>query len=330
MPSATSRSFPNAGVHVMRSGWDRNARYLVFDTGPYGGPHGHEDKLSFELYAFETPFIVDPGSYTYQAADPYRDYFVGSQGHNTILVDGKSQVRRWGHEHMHPETDSRSHGAWITSEHFDSVRGSYNDGYAVFSLHKPKNAIIDADVTHVRQIVFAKPDYWLFVDELHSAHEHSYSALFHLSPDIEVISHSSRGVVLQSTQTQAKLAIFAIGAEDLSCEEINAQESPIQGWYSADHHKKQPASTIAFTTSKCRSKTLAWLLVPFGANDEVASINIEPSQSIAPGEIEFQVISTPGSGILTGVDQVRIAPTGGESGAARIDIIRSDERRWPE
>ena len=76
----------------MRSDWTEDARWLIFDTGPYGGPHGHEDKLSFELFAYGAPFIVDPGSYTYNRSDPYREYFVGSQGHNTVLVDNKSQV----------------------------------------------------------------------------------------------------------------------------------------------------------------------------------------------------------------------------------------------
>ena len=86
---------PQAGRHVMRSDWTPEAKYLIADTGPYGGPHGHEDLLSFELFAYGAAFIVDPGSYTYNRTDPYRDYFVSSHGHNTVIVDGGSQVRRF-------------------------------------------------------------------------------------------------------------------------------------------------------------------------------------------------------------------------------------------
>ena len=64
-PRGTSMAFEDAGIYVMRSDWTSEARYLLFDAGPYGGPHGHEDKLSIELFAFGQPFIVDSCSYTY-------------------------------------------------------------------------------------------------------------------------------------------------------------------------------------------------------------------------------------------------------------------------
>jgi hypothetical protein len=79
-PRKTSLGFNDAGLYVMRSNWTKDANYLIFDAGPYGGYHGHEDKLSIELYALGQAFIVDSGSYTYDREDPYRNYFVGSQG----------------------------------------------------------------------------------------------------------------------------------------------------------------------------------------------------------------------------------------------------------
>jgi len=94
-PSKTSIAIQDAGFCVMRTDWTSQARYLFFDAGPFGGPHGHEDKLNIEVCAFGQPFIVDSGSYTYHRQDPFRTYFVGSSGHNTILVDGQSQIRRW-------------------------------------------------------------------------------------------------------------------------------------------------------------------------------------------------------------------------------------------
>jgi len=47
-PDFTSRAFEDAGVYVMRSGWDPDARYLILDAGPYSAAHQHEDKLSFD------------------------------------------------------------------------------------------------------------------------------------------------------------------------------------------------------------------------------------------------------------------------------------------
>jgi hypothetical protein len=322
-PAYASRSFPNAGVHVMRSGFDPDARYFVFDTGPYGGPHGHEDKLSFELYAFGAPFIVDPGSYTYQPDDPYRNYFVGSQGHNTILVDGASQVRRWKDSHMHPATEDRKHGDWLSDESFDWACGTYDEGYAEFSLRQPSDAKADVSTTHTRQVIFVKPDYWIIVDEIETDAVRDYTTLFHLAPDVEVLGHGGSGATLRSKRTSARLSLFPIGVDDLSCEVITGQESPIQGWYSQDHHKKEPASTIVFNTSPLKTTTLVWVLVPLSEEHDDVAVDVRPSSGSESGVINFEVCIAPGS------DSVSVRPRHKGIPAATVNISCSDGRHWP-
>ena len=328
-PAFTSQSFPNAGVHIMRSGWGANSRYLAFDTGPYGGPHGHEDKLSFELCAFGSPFIVDPGSYTYQPDDPYRNYFVGSQGHNTVLVDGASQVRRWNDSHMQPETDDRTYGEWISEENFDWACGTYDEGYAEFSLRRLRKRQAVHSAKHTRQVLFVRPDYWVVVDELESELPHDYSALFHLAPDIDVIQHGMSDAILQSKRTSAKLMVSAISTGHLEGQVINGQESPIQGWYSEDHHKKQPATTLEFTTANARSALLVWILVPFPAGGDIASVEIASTVSLETGCIALDVTIAPASHIAHGRDSISIKVRQPGKTAAAIDITRSDNRHWP-
>ena len=50
-PHETSHAFPYAGYYVMRSGWDPEARWLLFDGGPFGYGHQHEDKLEIIVAA---------------------------------------------------------------------------------------------------------------------------------------------------------------------------------------------------------------------------------------------------------------------------------------
>ncbi len=70
-PADRLKAFPDGGYYIIRSGWGEavpfaDERYLVFDCGPLGeGNHGHFDLLSFELYGYGRPLIVDPGRYTY-------------------------------------------------------------------------------------------------------------------------------------------------------------------------------------------------------------------------------------------------------------------------
>ncbi|MGI9284915.1 MAG: heparinase II/III family protein, partial [Pseudomonadales bacterium] len=64
-PQSTSTLLPFGGLAIMRSDWSLDALYLLMDCGPFGGVHGHEDKLSIEVCAYGQPFLIDPGTYTY-------------------------------------------------------------------------------------------------------------------------------------------------------------------------------------------------------------------------------------------------------------------------
>ena len=85
-PDERNVSFPDGGYHVQRSGWDPEARFLIFDCGPLGdGGHGHYDLLSFEAHADGRPLVLDPGRGSYSEAPPnLRRWFRGTAAHNTV------------------------------------------------------------------------------------------------------------------------------------------------------------------------------------------------------------------------------------------------------
>ncbi len=64
-PAETSHAFPYCGHYVMRSGWDPDATYLLFDAGPYGYGHQHEDKLHFVLWSHGRQLRLDAGTFSY-------------------------------------------------------------------------------------------------------------------------------------------------------------------------------------------------------------------------------------------------------------------------
>lgn len=80
-------AMPDSGNYVMRSGTDTNARQIVFDAGPKGGPHGHFDLLNFELSGFGRPLISDPGAFRYDTSAD-REYVISTRAHNTLNADG--------------------------------------------------------------------------------------------------------------------------------------------------------------------------------------------------------------------------------------------------
>jgi uncharacterized heparinase superfamily protein len=288
-PDFCSQSFPNAGFHIMRSDWGNDARYLIADTGPYGGPHGHEDKLSFEAFAYGAPFIVDPGSYTYDSRDKFRDYFVGSSGHNTVLVDGKSQIRRWVDSHMVPAVHDTSHGWWASNDVCDFASGQYDEGYADFTLLRPASVSPERDVVHRRDFVFAKPDYWVIVDHLSATRMHDYSFLFHLAPDVVVDNRDGTSAILRSKANDARMVLKALIDNDIEITVVVGEESPIQGWYSPDHHRKCPAPAVEFKVSGASTLRVPWLLFPLPAGEDPANVRVISSQSESAQGNEFVI-----------------------------------------
>ncbi len=91
-PVLDSRLFQAAGHAILRRGGPAGlTALLVF--GPYGGAHGHLDKLSFVFYGYGRELAVDPGRAASQAyrLPIHKQWYKATLSHNTVIVNGKSQ-----------------------------------------------------------------------------------------------------------------------------------------------------------------------------------------------------------------------------------------------
>ncbi len=323
-PQIKSIGFEDAGLFVMRSDWEKDARYLLFDAGPYGGHHGHEDKLNIEVFAYGQAFIVDTGSYTYDRKDPFRNYFVGSQGHNTVLVDGQSQIRRWNKINMRPKPAKANHATWVSKEDFDYTSSNYCEGYSTFSLKKPKNPKIIEDVIHTRRILFVKPDYWVIVDELEASGPHTYQLLFHTPPEINIRPYKNNSVVLTTTQSDACLYIIPADKQNIRMSKLAGCEDPIQGWFSIDHHFKVPSNTIIFERKNSVSTILCTLLYPRNTNQTGGDVSINSINVTGGKGIGFVVKSNHTKDYLLFAYDHKIKETGPLKSKRDIAFLRTD------
>lgn len=324
-PKVTSVEFENAGLYIMRSDWTKDGRYMIFDAGPYGGPHGHEDKLSFELFAFGKPFIVDSGSYTYQKTDPFRSYFVGSQGHNTVMVDGMSQIRRWNPKNLKPKPVLGTHATWISKPGFDYVQSSYSEGYGVFSLRRPPDANAITDVTHTRHILFVKPDYWVIIDEMQASQHHDYEMLFHASPEIKVNIGAQNTVTFSGSETDACLYLTMENTLEFKISSFIGCVSPIQGWHSVGHHKKSPATAVIIRPPNARSIQWATLLYPLRKDQINADVAIKRVDVSCENSFAFEVTSHRGVDYLMVSDREGKKHLGPFESEGKIAVMRSDK-----
>jgi len=91
-PSQASEVFLAAGHAILRSSGEAGLTAAI-TFGPYGGFHGHFDKLSFVFFGYGREVGVDPGRAKSQAyrLPIHTHWYKATLGHNTVLVDRKSQ-----------------------------------------------------------------------------------------------------------------------------------------------------------------------------------------------------------------------------------------------
>jgi len=227
-PEHTSAAYADAGYYVMRGGWGPSDPVLVFDCGPLGhGPsgHGHADALSLQLYARGYPFLVDPGTFSYNLDYAWRQGFRSTRAHNTVTIDGQDQSLSG--DRMSWITAAKAHcHRWISTPWFDLVDGEH-DGYNR----------LPGPVNHRRVIVFIKPDVWVIMDRLAGRGRHHVQMSLQLRPDCTVSPLPADHTVLESP-AGGRLRMSILGQTPAFIESGNSFADIPESWSSAAYGEK--------------------------------------------------------------------------------------------
>jgi len=259
-PSAPpSRCFADGGTVVMRSNWESRAHQLLFDVGPLGDPvsgaHGHADLLAIQCAGFGEPRIVDPGTFSY-ADQRWRDHFRGTAAHSTVTVDGEGQAVPAGSFRWQRRPAARL-SSWQSDQRHDFADGSHN---AYARLSDP--------VTHRRRVLFVKPLYWVVVDDLLGAAEHTLAVRFQLGP-MSVTVDAAQWARASPAEGPGFL-IRTFSGLPLKCEVHEGELAPIQGWVSSDFGQRRPAPLLVYSTVARLPMRVISLLVPIEHAAEAA------------------------------------------------------------
>ena len=209
----TSRLFKDSGFLAMRG----KDKYLLFLAGPQNpkylhASHRHLDMLSFVLGAYGTCFIVDPGTYTYFGDFKQRRYFKSTKAHNSVVVDDKDPVDL-------KEIFELSHVPFariqdcVTNDKCDMIVAMHN-GYK--------------SVSHVREVFFVKPEYWIIIDLLEGDGEHVYDLYFHLDHGVDLWCDKATQSVTATSLT-GNLRITPLITSGLNLEILEGEISPKYG-----------------------------------------------------------------------------------------------------
>ena len=243
-PTANSKAFPHGGYFVMRSGWDRDANYLVLDCGPHGVMncgHAHSDALAIEVSGQGRKHLIDPGTYVYSSDAPERDLFRHGKMHNTLTIDGQSASVtsgpfKWSHV-ARPRLE-----CWHDQICFTFARG-FHDGFA--RLPDP--------VIHRRSVLFPMREYWVVLDELTAAGPHTCDVNWQLAHEASA-----------KETADGQGFMVAVGGVDLSiiaCE-AGGSWSVRDSWVSPVYGARMPSKSLNYQFEFSVNASVLSLLLP--------------------------------------------------------------------
>lgn len=146
-----------AGHAILRINGHEGPSSAVLTYGPFGGGHGHFDKLSFVYFALGHEQGYDPGRARSQAyrLPVHKNWYRATTGHNTVLVDRQSQEGVEGDLILFGE-----------NEHFSAAAARVDKAYEKI-LHQ--------------KLMVMRPGYLLIVDllEAQDGQEHTFDWMYH-------------------------------------------------------------------------------------------------------------------------------------------------------
>jgi hypothetical protein len=247
-------SGPSSGPHVLRG--PESQSWAYFRVAEFKSRPGHADQLHLDLWWRGMNVAQDPGTYRYNAAEPWDNALTHTGVHNTVTVDGEEQMTCAGRflyldwaqgEILAQEADESGIFSRLVAQH---------DGYQ------------RRGVIHQRAVTVHQGGRWLVEDALlptnHSVSRRSHRLQLHwLLPDwpwdlgeiIEAVSevqlHSPGGTILIRLSVVAQ----ALGyRDDTKCgiSLVRAgrmfhgpgEASPVMGWVSPTYGQRLPAVSL--------------------------------------------------------------------------------------
>ncbi len=250
-----SEAFPHGGFYVMRA----EDTVMLVDAGEIGmrgiGGHGHNDVLSFDLWAAGAPLLVDSGTYTYTADPLARQALRSTAAHNALRVDGQETSRLGGDRWLWLiENDAHPRDVtWLSDAEHDVFSASH-DGYR--RLAEP--------AIHTRHIVFKKSRrHWRIDDSLTGTGAHLVELFFHPGLPFEL---ENDAVLVRAPR--ADLWLFP---------PANTTFHQENGWISRGYGLREPAPVLVYAVRASVPLALRTdlILVPHGTPAAAARSQIE-------------------------------------------------------
>lgn len=257
--------FPDAGFAVLSEATANSRFWLACLGKPMGmmtAGHSHAAPLSFELAVDGVPILVDPGTYSYQANLPWRDFFRGPSSHNVLeIVDAESFVPdgpfNWKDKDLLQPLPFAAAAA-----------GRLEMGYA--GRDRSGRAYL-----HTRIFSCLSPTELRIEDRIEGSGRHRMLLRLQFAPTCTVEGTADGRFIARSGDIALHIAHCASGS--LKGKSRTGSSDPLTGWYSPCYALKVAAPALCF---EGETRLPASLIFSFAVYSSASASNPRPGPDL--------------------------------------------------
>ena len=232
-------SFPWTGHHVMRSGWDLEATWLFFESGPRGSGHHDMAQNNIQLISGGQWLLADPGYFSYSNSGPDGDmarYLKSTAAHNSALVNGLGQLSFAPGTRLMANSQAGTYH-WHEDEETAFAEGTYANGYG------PDGAV---DVHHRRQVTYHKhEDRFTILDQFSGSGETDAWLHWQIPSEADI---SVTGETIQIRIGNRTLHMTFDSDSGVELSQFRGQKDPLLGWFSKHYGQLEPTPLLRVAT----------------------------------------------------------------------------------
>ena len=145
-------SFNHGGIYTISDNSDDS--FTFFKCTKYKDRPGQADNMHLDIWVSGVNFLRDSGTFKYNTEEKIINYFAGTAGHNTIVVDGHNQMTK-GPRFI-----------WYDWTQAVKVNVSQEGNEAIIDAEAEMFYSLSQPVMHSRKIIKSRPNHWLVIDRI--------------------------------------------------------------------------------------------------------------------------------------------------------------------
>jgi hypothetical protein len=213
--------------------------WAMVRAGSYTRRPSQADQLHVDLWWRGLNLARDAGTYLYNGDPPWNNGLAGTAVHNTVMVDGRDQMRR------------ASRFLWLDWARASGRSFSTKDASSPDCFVGEHDGYRRRGIRHRRMVQCVTEDAWVIVDDLLGAGEHELR-LHWLAPDLplEVVSQSPLSVVFtgESARFRWNVSSSSPGTAAIvrAGKRVTGEDEELLGWESPSYGERRAAVSIAY------------------------------------------------------------------------------------